>query len=230
MNVNNPLWLIIIASIIAILPIVVGVLTSYIKINVVLSMLKSGIGAQQVPGALTVMALSFAMTAFIMGPVIEDTAKIISEKKMPQFSQMPNKQDFAYINELLIPWREFMKNHAGERELDVLSEIADRSTSEVSASMLEKKGDASLPSTNGQDSMRILIPAFVLTELKEGFAMGFVLLLPFLAIDLIVGNILAGMGMHMLSPTMISLPLKLILFVLADGWILLTKGLVNSYV
>ena len=217
---TNPFWLIVAASLIALLPIVIGLLTSYIKVSVVLGMLRSGIGAQQVPSGLIIMALSLAMTLYIMAPVIDETFLLTSQTELPAAGSMPTIESLKKLVPLTVPWKAFMQKHAGHREILVLQALADDSPSD------ETKIAAPHSETT---SLRVLIPAFVLTEIKEGFAMGFVLLLPFLAIDLIVANILAGMGMYMLSPVMISLPLKLILFVAADGWILLTKGLITSY-
>jgi len=117
---------------------------------------------------------------------------------------------------VLEPWEAFLMKHAGERELRVLQEISPPKSAQQS---LEKR----------PMDLRSLLTAFILTELKEGFAMGFVLLLPFLVIDLIVSNVLAGMGMFMVSPTLISLPLKLLLFVVSDGWLLLSRSLILSY-
>ncbi|MCO6430207.1 MAG: EscR/YscR/HrcR family type III secretion system export apparatus protein [Deltaproteobacteria bacterium] len=216
---TNPIWLVVLASAVAAFPIAIGLLTSYIKVSVVLGMLRSGIGAQQVPSGLIIMVLSLAMTAFIMAPVIKDTAQAARDGKFLDTSRPPNLSDLESLTLLTAPWRQFMQKHSGQREINTLR-------------TLSVAGDAREAGEQNQDGaleLRILIPAFVLTEIKEGFAMGFVLLLPFLAIDLIVANILAGMGMYMLSPMMISLPLKLILFVAADGWIVLTKGLVDSY-
>ncbi|MCB0335660.1 MAG: EscR/YscR/HrcR family type III secretion system export apparatus protein, partial [Bdellovibrionales bacterium] len=116
------------------------------------------------------------------------------------------------------PFAEFMRFHSGKRELETLQRLAPSLERELSQD-----------SSDEPTALHIALPAFVLTELKEAFAMGFVLLLPFLAIDLIVANILVGLGMFMVSPVMVALPLKLLLFIMADGWLLLTQGLIRSY-
>ena len=122
-----------------------------------------------------------------------------------------------------MPWLKFMADHTGSREIRSLTQLnaEPKSGDEIPQEILR---------TEVINHPRILIPAFMLTELKQAFAMGFVLLLPFLVIDLIVANVLAGLGMFMVSPSMISLPLKLLLFVVSDGWILLSRGLILSYV
>ncbi len=212
----NPIWLVLASFLLALAPILVGLLTSYVKVSIVLGMLRNGIGAQQVPGALVVMALSIALTAFIMAPTIERTSQIAIGMKIED--RTPTVSDIKAIDPLLVPWREFMIKHAGNREIAALKLMRPSLT----VGQEHEIGKESL-------SFGIILPAFVLSELKEAFAMGFVLLLPFLLIDLVVSNVLVGLGMMMVSPTMISLPLKLLLFVGCDGWILLSRGLINSY-
>lgn len=219
---SNPVWLIVFASMVALLPIVIGLLTSYIKISVVLGMLRSGLGTQQVPSGMVVMVLSLAMTLYIMSPVLEQSATIAMQMTPPRLDRTPNMEELMRFSVIVEPWREFMQKNAGRQEIEVLRALADKGEDPEDASQAAVQQEK-------ESGVRVLIPAFVLSEIKEGFAMGFVLLLPFLVIDLIVANILAGMGMYMVSPVMISLPLKLVLFVVSDGWILLTKGLVNSY-
>lgn len=241
MTSTHPVWIVIASLLIALVPILIGVATSFIKVSIVLGMLKSGIGAQQVPGAIVTMALSFALTLYIMNPTIEKTLQIAESIDFAALSSEMELSSLSKLAPLITPWREFMTLHAGERELEALKGI-EEATSTANASTLElpkAEAGAALDSASGSVAdgsaaveelpLRVLMTAFVLTELKEAFAMGFVLLLPFLVIDLVVANILAGMGMFMLSPVLVSLPLKLILFVLADGWILLTRGLITSY-
>lgn len=218
----HPVWIIIASLLIAMVPVLVGVATSYIKVSIVLGMLKSGIGAQQVPGAIVVMALSFAMTLFIMNPTIDQTIEIGKSVNFSKLGTDITLDRLAELKPLIQPWREFMAHHSGERELEALLSVAGIADDKATAADTKEINRAELPT-------RVLMTSFVLTELKEAFAMGFILLLPFLVIDLIVANILAGMGMFTLSPVLISLPLKLLLFVLADGWILLTRGLIASY-
>ena len=216
MTTTHPFWIILATLVIALMPIVVGVATSYIKVTVVLGLLKSGIGAQQVPGTVVVMALACAITMYVMGPTIDETVTRARGINFEALAREPSTENIRALGPLLEPWKNFMESHVGERERQAFTAL--------------RSSDKSGSSSEGELlSMRELVPAFVLSELKESFAMGFVLLLPFLVIDLIVANVLAGMGMFMVSPAMISLPLKLILFVVADGWLLLTRGLIVSY-
>jgi flagellar biosynthetic protein FliP len=214
---NNPLWLVILASLIALVPVLIGMLTSYIKVNIILGFLRSGLGTQQVPGNIVIMALSLSLTAFIMAPVLSDTMQVGKSLDQEIFEKPPQFKDMEKFIPLLKPWSGFMLAHSGKKELSVISEL-DR-----------QKQTATNENLPTEPAMRVIMPAFVLTEIKSGFIMGFMVLLPFLVIDLVVANVLAGMGMYMLSPVIISLPLKLILFVMADGWLLLTRGIIQSY-
>lgn len=216
MQANHPFWLVIAAGMIALVPILIGILTSYVKISIILSFLRSGLGAQQVPGNLAIMALSLALTAYIMSPVLVETAGLASNIEPKTFTSAPDLKDYEKLTPIFEPWKKFMTKHSGAKEIHVLSQLA------------SSHGSEDVPS-DSESSLRVVMPAFVLTEIKAGFSMGFMVLLPFLIIDLAVANILAGMGMYMLSPVIVSLPLKLLLFVMGDGWILLTKGIIQSY-
>ena len=216
----SPIWLVGVAGVLAAVPIFLGLGTSYLKVSIVMGMTRSALGTQQVPSGLVVMGLSIAITMFLMTPVIEQCVN-----KLPSVSilELKNSGSLNKVKEVMNafePWREFLFKHSGKRELQLLKNLAGGESQEVeNVSYLELE----------KVSLRILIPAFVLTELKEAFTMAFILLLPFLAVDLIVANILVGLGMYMVSPIMISLPLKLILFVVSDGWMLLMRGLIQSY-
>jgi len=209
----NPISFLICALVLALVPILVGLVTSYIKISVVLGLFRSGLGAQQVPSGLVVMALSLAMSFFVMAPVLEETRRVSADIDFALLLKDPQAKHLKPLSALIEPWSKFLSKHAGAGELAALTELKPAAQDQRQESV----------------DLSVLVPAFILSELKEAFAMGFVLLLPFLVVDLIVANILVGMGMYMVSPVMISLPLKLILFVFCDGWLLLTKGLINSY-
>lgn len=217
MDLNNPLWLVIAAFGLGLFPIAFGVVTAYLKVSIVLGLLRSGLQSQQVPSNLVIMAISTALTIFIMSPVIKASSDKFSQLDTKKFVASPSASSVAALAPVAEPWLAFMREHSGDRELLALRSV-DGQTLEAAAA----KGKDDLP-------FHTLVTAFVLTELKEAFAMGFVLLLPFLVIDLIVGNVLVGLGMQMVSPALISLPLKLILFVISDGWLLISKGLIESY-
>ena len=189
------------------LPLMIAALTSFTKVNIVIGMLKNGIGVQHAPGALIEMAISLGISAFIMLPVFEECFHRFEKAGITLGNSLPKSDVLENISE---PWRIFLERHSGVREVRELTVLA--------------KEDSAQP-----PSYRVLLTAFTLTELKQAFSMGFTLLLPFLAIDLIVSNLLAGLGMFMMNPLTISLPLKLILFVVTDGWLLLTKSLILSY-
>jgi type III secretory pathway component EscR len=223
MNGINPIWLVVLSIGLALFPILIGMGTSYIKVSIVLGMLKSALGAQNTPGSIVIMAMSLALTVFVMSPVFEQTAVQLQAADIGEVVKDGDLKKISALSPVLEPWKSFISKHAGERERKVLRQL------ELEMS---PKTDApkEVAQTNTNDSFRILIPAFVLTELRQAFTMGFMLLLPFVVVDLIVANILAGLGMFMVSPVMISLPLKLLLFVASDGWIVLTRALIGSYV
>lgn len=232
----NPVWLVIVAFLAGAVPMLVGVVTSYLKISIVLGMLRSGLGAQQVPGQIVVMALSMALTMYIMGPTIDSSIEKSQSLDLTMLQRAPTKEALMRLAPIAEPWRAFMTKHAGARELRTFAALAAPETTEVISADKSKETKGTVGATTEGEvadpvlsNFRIVLPAFVITEVKEAFAMGFVLLLPFLVIDLIVANLLVGLGMTMVSPTMISLPLKLALFVVADGWLILAKGLISSY-
>jgi len=230
---THPLWIVGIALSLAMLPILVGTLTSYLKVSIVLSLIRNAIGAGQIPGAVVVMTTSFAISIYVMAPVISETAALAGSVELKRLISTPSMESLQELAPVAEPWLKFLRRHAGEREIRALS--AELGKARVSEQDKGRDKDQDKENSQKQEGatqevpVSVLLTAFVITELKEAFAMGFVLLLPFLAIDLIVANILAGMGMYMLSPAMLALPLKLILFVVSDAWILLSKGLINSY-
>lgn len=212
MNLNSPFFLLFASLALGLVPLLAGVASSYLKVSVVLGMLRSGLGAQQVPGTMVTMSLAIAITLAVMAPVISKSVDALNTVDSQKLSKADLHTILEISTPIFQPWRQFMLEHSGEHELTVMQ----------STMRTEIVRDQEV-------ELRALIPAFVLSELKQGFAMGFIVLLPFLVIDLVVANLLVGMGMMMVSPVMVSLPLKLLLFVLSDGWILLTRGLIESY-
>lgn len=211
----HPGWLILASLAISLLPILVSMASAYVKISIVLNLLRSGFGAQGVPSGLVIMALSSALTLLVMGPVVEETFSHITTTSVKDLRVGPNETLLEQFRPAIEPWKKFLGQHAGKREREVLLEAQTRTRKSAEPLV--------------DDSFSVLVPAFLLTELREAFAMGFALLIPFLAIDLIVANVLTGLGMMMASPTLISLPLKVLLFLLVDGWVLLSRGLLYSY-
>ncbi|MGA1190877.1 MAG: EscR/YscR/HrcR family type III secretion system export apparatus protein [Bdellovibrionota bacterium] len=221
-STQHPYWFVIISFALALTPLLVGLFTSFMKIHIVLSFFRSGLGAQQVPGGLVLFGISVALTLSVMHPTLESFYSQLQKFPLEKLATTPQKVTQDEISNVLSPWKEFLTRHVGAREKEVFQEFVERP--EVSMGNEEKVSQA-----GGELKWTVLLPAFIVTELKEAFLIGFVIMIPFLVIDLVVANILAGIGMFMVSPVMISLPLKIALFTFADGWLLLTTGIVQSY-
>ncbi len=218
---GSPLGLVVALGILALLPFLLIMVTSFVKVAVVLSLLRTAIGAQQVPPNQVITGLAIVLSIYIMAPVgieiYEDVAPTVE-----RFEQTDERPGFDEYRELAMstanPLRAFLSKHAHQMEVQLLYELALELREEDQREGLER------------DDLIILVPAFVVSELKEAFTIGFILFVPFIVIDMVIANILLSLGMHMLSPTTISLPFKLLLFVLVDGWFLVVKGLVLGYV
>ena len=187
--------------------------TSYMKINIVLSLIKNALGTQSTPNTLIVSLLSLILTGIIMEPIINSVASRASQNSFEYKKILEDKSEREKLLNILQPYYEFLNSHSSE------------STKILFEDLRKKRG----LSTDGGYSWSSILPAFVLTELKDAFRMGILLLLPFLIIDIVICNVLAGMGMHMVNPLTIGLPLKLLLFFSADCWTMLMKALVLSY-
>lgn len=217
----NPVVLIVVMGVLALAPFALIMLTSFVKISVVMSILRNALGTQQVPPNQVITGISMILTIFIMAPVIEkmraeagdiaNTNQIFSERSI---TEIMNAADRGKE-----PLREFLKRHAKPNDVGLFTGWARK--------IAQRNGNN--PADIQPDHFRILIPSFVTSQLAEAFIIGFLLFIPFLVIDLVVANILQAMGMFMLSPTIISLPFKLLLFVLVNGWVLLIEALVLSY-
>ena len=206
----------------ALIPVVALALTSFIKISVVLSLLRNAIGAPDAPSGLVVVALSLILTVFVMAPVAgrmvdAATAPAPAAPKTgtaPALDLLPpSVRDRApQLERALEPLRAFLGRHAS---------AADRAT------FVRLAGELGRPATG--DELWVLAPAFVTSELQEAFAIAVLVFIPFLVIDLVVGLTLAALGLSMTSPQAVALPLKLLLFVAVDGWRLLAEGLIKGY-
>jgi len=218
MKTITPETLLLLSLAIGAVPLLVGVGTCYLKFSIVLSMLRSGFGTQQAPSASLVLALSMVMSLTVMQPVIRETSEKFSSLRFIDLRSVSLQGLIAQGRDLSLPWLAFLRQHSGERELQTFQRLC------------AGVGDSEVARTDSADiSLTTALGAFVLSEIKHGFIIAFVLLLPFFVIDLIVGNILIAMGLTMMSPSTISLPLKLLLFVSSDGWLLLAKGLISAY-
>lgn len=217
---SNPLGAVALLGALALLPFLLIMVTSFVKIAVVLSLLRTAIGVQQVPPNQVITGLAIVLSVYVMAPVGHDVwtevepfvQQIEAEEVDPSFTEMVELAGRAGE-----PLRAFLLRHADPEERSLLYELA-----------VEMRPEEQRDSVTDED-FAIIIPAFVLTELEEAFTIGFILFVPFIIVDLVVANILLSLGMHMLSPTTVSLPFKLLLFVLVDGWYLVVRGLILGY-
>ena len=162
------------------------------------------------------MTLSLGITAAIMQPVVAGIESEVAKINLKQMEKARPMELVALLKEVASPWRKFLERHAGARELRALERL---SVSEPGG----KEGESR------EAGLGVVLGAFVLSELRRAFVVGFVIMLPFLAIDIIAANLLVGMGMFMVSPLIVTLPVKLLLFVVCDGWLLLVESLLLSY-
>jgi type III secretion protein R len=213
----RPIALVVALALVALLPFAFMTLTAFVKISTVLQIVRGAIGAQNVPSNAVITALSAALTLLAMAPVgsrIADRAAPLFERETVQDT---TKLVSGAIDATREPLRDFLRANASAREHDRFYEIARLARPEP------ERGDV------GRNDLVVVIPAFVVTELIEAFALGFAIYLPFLIIDLVVSNVLLALGMQMMNPVQVSLPFKLLLFVAIDGWGLLAQALVAGY-
>lgn len=190
------------------LPAVLLMMTSFIRIVIVLSLLRQALGTQASPPNQVIVGLSLFLTLFVMGPTLD---------RVYETAYKPYSENSISFEEALtrgeIPMREFMKAQTRQADFELFARLANLG-----------------PEVTVDDApLRVLVPAFVISELKTAFLIGFMIFIPFLVIDLIVASLLMSLGMMMLSPVLVALPFKLMLFVLADGWNLLIGSLAASF-
>jgi flagellar biosynthetic protein FliP len=200
--------LIALLTVLSLAPSILVMVTSFTRIVVVLSLLRTALGTGTAPPNAVIVSLALFLTAFVMGPAFQrsyDTGlrPLLANEITPE-------QAFERATE---PFRAFMLKNVREKDLKLFNDLAREPA----------------PSSPEAVSLRILVPAFMISELKRAFEIGFLLFLPFLIIDLVIASILMSMGMMMLPPIVVSLPFKLIFFVLVDGWSLVAGSLVQSY-
>ena len=195
-------------TILSIAPAILLMMTSFTRILVVLSFLRQAIGTTTMPPNQVLLGLSLFLTMFTMAPVWEP----INDRVMTPLMQNAITQEQA-LKEVIVPIRKFMMAETREADLGLFMNIS------------------KLPKPQSKDDipMSVLIPAFMISELKTAFQIGFLIYIPFLIVDMVVSAILMAMGMMMLPPTVVSLPFKLVLFVLVDGWSLIVGALVKSF-
>ena len=219
MNENllgQPLALVVTLALVSLVPFVFMSVTAFVKISTVLQIVRSAIGTQSVPSTTVVLALSTALTFLAMAPVGEKIWKraepILHEKSADNVTLI--QEAIAAVRD---PMRDFLAANANPAEKERFLKVARDARPEADR--------AGVTSTD----LPVLVPAFVVSELSEAFAIGFLLYLPFLVLDLVVGNVLVALGMQTLSAAQVSFPFKLLLFVAIDGWGLLAQALVSGY-
>jgi flagellar biosynthetic protein FliP len=195
-------------TVLSVAPSLVIMATSFTRMAIVLSFLRTSIGLQQSPPNMVIMSLAMFLTMFVMAPTFE---KAYEEGIAPLVAEKISEEQA--IHKAIEPFKEFMLRNVREKDLGLFLDLSKIET-------LEKPSDTPL---------KVLVPAFMISELKRSFEIGFLIFIPFLIIDLVVAAVLMSMGMMMLPPVMISLPFKIIFFVLIDGWRLLSGSLVNSF-
>ncbi|KRP74350.1 type III secretion system export apparatus subunit SctR [Pseudomonas paralactis] len=210
----DPIVLAVFLGALSLMPMLLVVCTAFLKIVIVLMITRNAIGVQQVPPSMAINGIALAATLFIMAPVGYEIAENIKASPL----DMSNVQTFLHTgNEAINPLRAFMLRNV---DPDVLTHLLDNTARLWPAKMAQEVQ---------REDLILLIPAFVLSQLQAGFEIGFLIYIPFIVIDLIVSNLLLALGMQMVSPMTISLPLKLLLFVLVSGWSRLLDSLFLSY-
>ena len=295
-SLPNPLVMVIVLGALTLAPFVLVMVTSFVKISVVLSILRNALGTQNVPPSQVITGLAFVLSFFIMTPVAKQmyvAAGSVSDTR-DMFSESSVKSLFEAVGRGREPLRRFLIKHSHDEDRILFIELANRldegasdsyaksaaenaaQTPTVAPTAVEatapksstSPGQTNIPTTPkvigqppastsvsnpanaptvtqpnvtqpvtskpsssvSKDDFQVIVPAFVTSQLKEAFEVGFLIFIPFVIIDMVIANILLAMGMSMLSPSVISLPFKLLLFVLVDGWFLIIRGLVLSYV
>jgi len=219
-------------TVISLAPSILVMVTCFTRVIVVLSFLRTALGTQQTPPNVVLISLALFLTLFIMQPTFDQAWDNGIQPLMN--NQIDESTSFDRTIE---PFHDFMLKHTRQKDIDLfmqLGKIEAKSTTAKSAT--PQTPDTNNPpntapqSATGDDvPLRALIPAFMISELRRAFEIGFLLFLPFLIIDMVVASILMSMGMMMLPPSMISLPFKIIFFVLIDGWYLIAGSLIQSY-
>ncbi len=202
--------LLVVMTVLSVAPGLLMMVTSFARFAIAFSFLRAGLGLQTTPNNLIIISLALFMTLFVMAPTFQEAwdngVKPMVENKISQ-------QD-GYTR-TTAPFRTFMRANVREKDLAMFEQM--------SADRFGEQNKA------GPDDLRVLVPAFMISEIRRGFEIGFLITLPFLVIDLVVATIMTAMGMMMMPPTVVSLPLKVLFFVLVDGWSLLVGALVKSF-
>lgn len=205
---ERALQLIAVITVLSLAPSILIMVTSFTRIAVVLSLLRSAIGTQTAPPNAVIIGLALFLTGFVMAPTLREAYRVSVE---PLVAGQIQPQE-AY-NRGVVPFKTFMLKHVREKDLTLFVEMSREPA----------------PARPEEVQIQVLVPAFMISELRRAFEIGFLLFVPFLIIDLVVASILMSVGMMMLPPVTVALPFKLIFFVLVDGWGLVAGSLIKSY-
>ncbi len=213
-QIQSPSALIFLTVTVSLIPFLAVMTTSFVKLAVVFSLLRNALGVQQIPPNMAIYGLAVILTVYVMSPMGVQIKNIIEEEQI-DFEQP--EEILSHWDQVSKPYRDFLYKYTTRVEREFFVKTAKVMWPEEEAKKIDER------------SFLVIIPAFTVSELTEAFQIGFLLYLPFIVIDLIVSNILLAMGMMMVSPMTISLPFKLLLFVIVDGWARLVHGLVLTY-
>lgn len=208
-NVSSSVKLMLLLTVLSLAPSILILMTSFTRIVIVLSFVRTALATQQMPPNQVIVGLALFLTFFIMAPTFQEVNKTALQ---PLFDEKITL-DEAYTKASK-PFKEYMSKHTRQKDLDLF---------------LKYSGAKERPKTVESIPLTTMVPAYAISELKTAFQMGFMIFIPFLVIDMIVASVLMSMGMMMLPPVMISLPFKILLFVLVDGWYLVVKSLLESF-
>ena len=207
-NVSSALQILVLLTVLTLAPAILIMTTSFSRIIIVLSFLRQAMGTQQTPPTQILIGLALFLTMFVMGPVWKE----INDGALKPYMQEELNQ-FEALKLAEIPIKKFMLNHIREKDLSLFVNLSDNKN----------------PKNMEDISIQTVVPAFIISELKTAFQIGFLIYIPFLILDMVVASILLSMGMMMLPPVLISLPFKLMLFVMVDGWYLTVGSLMKSF-
>ena len=207
-KVSSALQILILLTVLTLAPAILIMTTSFARIIIVLSFLRQAMGTQQTPPTQILIGLALFLTMFVMGPVWSE----INERALKPYMEEELNQ-FEALKLAEVPIKSFMLSHTREKDLSLFVNLSDDKN----------------PESVEDISIQTVVPAFIISELKTAFQVGFLIYIPFLILDMVVASILLSMGMMMLPPVLISLPFKLMLFVMVDGWYLTVGSLMKSF-
>lgn len=207
-NVSTSVTLLVLLTVLSLAPSILILMTSFARIVIVLSFTRTALATNQMPPNQVIVGLALFLTFFIMAPTFQ---QVNEQAVQPLFDQEIGLEE-AYERAAL-PFKEFMAKHTRQKDLQLFMDY----------------NQAEYPESIEDVPLTMLVPAFALSEIKTAFQMGFMIFIPFLVIDMVVASTLMSMGMMMLPPVMISLPFKILLFILVDGWYLVMKSLLQSF-